>query len=220
MDRLILASSDNKDRLALWAEALNGYEVQTLFLHRQDALWRYVVRVKPDILLLDAELFESNNIFDISNLRRLRTLTKIIILSDHLTENQEWTFVQAGVSGFCRCDIEASLLNQAVTAVLKGELWLRRSLLCRLLSEMEKENSKKKADMALMALINKLTQREYEIAMCVSDGQSTEQIAQSCAITERTVKAHLADIYTKLGVRDNNTLASCIQISKSLDYRL
>lgn len=220
MDKLILASSDNKDRLASWAQALDGYEITTLLLHNQDELWSFAVRVKPNILLLDAEFFELNNIFDISNLRRLGTLAKIIILSDELTENQEWNFVQAGVSGFCRIDIETNLLNQAVTSVLKGELWVRRSLTSRLINELEEKNSKNKAYRAFLGLLNKLTRREYEIAMCVSNGQSAKQIAQSLAITERTVKAHLAEVYIKLGVRDNYTLASCIRGFQNLDYGL
>lgn len=217
MHKLILASSDNKERLASWAQALNGYEITTLLLHKQDALWSFVVRDRPNILLLDAEFFELNNLFDVSNLRRLCTVAKIIILSDELTENQEWNFVQAGVSGFCRSDIEKNLLNQAVTSVLNGELWVRRSLTSRLINELEEKNSKNKAYRAFLGLINKLTRCEYEIAMCVSNGQSTQQIAQSRAVTERTVKAHLAEIYVKLGVRDNYTLASCIRGFKSLD---
>jgi len=218
MNKLILASSDNRDRLASWAQALIGCEITTLLLHRQDALWSYVVKVKPDILLLDAEFFELHNSFDVSNLHRLCTQTKVIILSGELAENQEWDFVQAGVRGCCSSDIEPDLLKQVVMSVQKGELWVRRSLACRLINELEEKNSKNKAYRAILGLINKLTRREYEIAMCVSNGQSAKQIAQSLAITERTVRAHLAEVYLKLGVRDNYTLTSCIQGLKSLDY--
>lgn len=220
MSKLILASSDNKDRLASWVLGLTGFEVTTLLLHKKDALWNYVVRDNPDILLLDAEFFELNNIFDVSNLRRLCTQTKVIILSNELSEDQEWDFIQAGVRGCCRSDVEATLLNQVVLHVQKGELWLRRSLACRLIYELEEKNSRNKAYRATLGLINKLTRSEYEIAMCVSNGQSTAQIAESRAVTERTVKAHLAEVYQKLGVRDSHTLASCIKEFKSLDNSL
>jgi DNA-binding NarL/FixJ family response regulator len=217
MNKLILASSDNKARLSSWAQGLIGCEITTLLLHKKNALWSYVVRVKPNILLLDAEFFELNNLSDVSNLHRLCTQTKVIIFSDELTENQELDFVQAGVRGCCRSDIEPNLLNQVVMSVQKGELWVRRSLTCRLIKQLEEKNAKNIAYRATLGLINKLTRREYEIALCVSSGQNTKQIAQSRAITERTVKAHLAEVYFKLGVRDSYTLASCIEGFKSLD---
>lgn len=217
MSKLILASSDNKVRLSSWAEGLIGCEITTLLLHKKDALWDYAVRVKPNILLLDADFFELKNFSDVSNLHRLCTLTKIIILSDELTDNQEWDFVQAGVRGCCGSDIEPELLNQVVMSVQNGELWIRRSLTFRLIAELEEKNAKHKAYRAAIGLINKLTPREYEIAMCVSSGQSIKEIAQSLAISERTVKVHLAEVYYKLGVRDNYTLVSCIEGFKSLD---
>jgi DNA-binding NarL/FixJ family response regulator len=51
------------------------------------------------------------------------------------------------------------------------------------------------------------TQREFDIATRVGNGESNKQIAQACDITERTVKAHLTSIYFKLSVSDRLNLA-------------
>lgn len=204
---LILACSNNKDRLSTWKQSLNGYVVTTLLITKLDPLWDDVVRIKPEVLLLDFGLPGLNNIYGISNLRRLCTETKIIVLGSAISEGMEWELLQAGVRGCCRNDITPLVLNQIVTAVQQGELWIRRTLTCRLIDELGKTTSKNKAYRASLGLLNKLTQREFDIAMCVGNGQSNKQIAQSCAITERTVKAHLTEVYLKLGVSDRLNLA-------------
>jgi DNA-binding NarL/FixJ family response regulator len=52
-----------------------------------------------------------------------------------------------------------------------------------------------------------LTQREREIATLIGIGESNKQIARRLTITERTVKAHLTEIFRKLGIGDRLRLA-------------
>jgi len=51
-----------------------------------------------------------------------------------------------------------------------------------------------------------LTKREKQIALAVAKGQSNKLVAMNCDITERTVKAHLTQIYKKLQVKDRVAL--------------
>jgi two-component system NarL family response regulator len=91
--------------------------------------------------------------------------------------------------------------------VQQGELWIRRTLTCRLIDELGKTSAKNKAYRTSLGMLNKLTQREYDIAVRVGNGESNKQIANACAITERTVKAHLTEVFLKLGVTDRLNLA-------------
>jgi DNA-binding NarL/FixJ family response regulator len=52
-----------------------------------------------------------------------------------------------------------------------------------------------------------LTQREREIANLAANGASNQLIADNCGISERTVKAHLSAVFTKLNVSDRLQLA-------------
>ena len=52
-----------------------------------------------------------------------------------------------------------------------------------------------------------LTPRESEVAEMAAKGASNQEIAASCGISERTVKAHLSAIFEKLGVVDRLQLA-------------
>jgi DNA-binding NarL/FixJ family response regulator len=212
----LMLASPNENRLASWKQGLDGFVITSLMLDRLDKLSNDVVRIKPEVLLLDFDLLRVhrlNGLNDAANLRKLCTEAKIIILGGDLTEDMEWELLKAGVRGCCRNDIEPAFLKQVVMAVRQGELWIRRSLTGRVIDELGKITSKNKAYRASHDLLNKLTQREYDIAMRVGSGESNKQIAQSCAITERTVKAHLTEIYLKLGITDRLNLALVLSAS-------
>ena len=54
--------------------------------------------------------------------------------------------------------------------------------------------------------LESLTAREKEIAMAVAEGNSNKQIAGKFAISERTVKTHLTNIFKKLELKDRVAL--------------
>ena len=211
MQNLTLASS-YQDRVATWESGLCDFvgttaKIHKLTIRRLDILLDEVIRINPDVLLLDIELIGLNEANSATVLRRLCTETKIIIMSGALSESMEWELMKAGVRGCSRSDIQAEFLQQIVTTVQRGELWFRRTLTSRLIDELGKTTSKNKAYRATLGLLNNLTQREFDIAVRVGNGESNKQIAQACGITERTVKAHLTEIYIKLGITDRLNLA-------------
>jgi DNA-binding NarL/FixJ family response regulator len=206
MNNLILASAC-QNRLASWKLGLNGFTNTALVIDKLGTLRDDVVQVKPKVLLLDFDLLGSNGA---SSLRNICTETKTIIIGSAISEDMEWELLKAGVRGCCQSDISPNFLRQVVEAVQQGELWIRRTLTCRLIDELGKTTAKNKAYRTSLGLLNKLTQREYDIAVRVGNGESNKQIAQSCGITERTVKAHLTEVFQKLGVTDRLNLALVI----------
>ncbi|MEO7465344.1 MAG: response regulator transcription factor [Nitrosospira sp.] len=132
---------------------------------------------------------------------KLNPETKVILLIPSLPDEIEWSLFRTGIRGCCRSDVEPELLSTIVESVQRGELWLRRALSWRLLNELivitqEKNNMKK----AISDLLANLTRREGEIATLVRNGDSNKQIARRLDITERTVKAHLTEVFRKLEI--------------------
>lgn len=202
-NNLIIASS-YQDRLASWDLGLFGFDNTALVIDRLDVLREEVVRTKPKALLLDFDLLGSNSA---ASLRSMCAETKTIVIGCDISEDTEWELLKAGVRGCCRGDSDPKFLRQVVDAVLQGELWIRRTLTCRLIDELGRTTAKNKAYRTSLGMLNKLTQREYDIAIRVGNGESNKQIANACAITERTVKAHLTEVFLKLGVTDRLNLA-------------
>ena len=206
VNKFIFASlSPNK--LDRWKQDLVGY-AQFSHIKNLPSLRGELARAKPEVLFLDHGLPELNGARGISDLRKLSPDTKIVMLSGPIPDDEEWAFFRVGVRGYCRDDIDPESLKTLIVAIQHGELWIRRTLTYRLLEQMEElSNKKNKNDRASLGLLSSLTEREYEIAVRVSKGGSNKQIAQSLKITERTVKAHLTEVYRKLGVIDRLKLA-------------
>jgi len=147
---------------------------------------------------------------------KLNPETKFIILSRAVTDEIEWELFRIGVRGCCKSDMETSQLKAVVEAVQRGELWIRRSLSWRLLNELVvMTREKNQIRRAVGELLSNLTRREYEIATLVGNGESNKQIARRLAITERTVKAHLTEVFRKLEVADRLKLALIVKGSVS-----
>ena len=200
----LLVVSSCKDRVASWMQGLIDNASTALVIDSMEELIDNIAQVKPKVLLLDYALVGSH---DVASLRMICTETQTIIIGSAITEEVEWKLLKAGIRGYCRNDIEPQSLKQVVMAVQDGELWIRRTLTSRLIDELGSTTEKNKAFRASLGLLNKLTQREYDIAVRVGNGENNKQIAKSCGITERTVKAHLTEVFQKLGVTDRLNLA-------------
>lgn len=213
MKNNLMIASPSRERTSSWNQWLNGSVKFSTIIGELDTLWDDVVRIEPEIVLFDLDLPGLKYRSD-ARLTRLCTKTKVIILSGTISEDMECELLKAGVRGCCPNDVDSELLKQVVMAVQQGELWIRRKITNRLVSELGEISSKHKAYQASHDLLNKLTSREYEIALQVAEGKSNKQIAQSCAITERTVKAHLSEVFYKLGIADRINLALIISTGK------
>lgn len=212
MKSTINIASSSKDRLSAWRQVLCEFVCPTLIheslvLENLEILRESVIRVQPDILVLDIELLDINGAHDIKSLRSICAETKTIISSGEISADLEWELLKAGIRGCCRSGSDAQLMKQVVEAIERGELWVRRSLISRLVDELSQTTAKNKAYRATHGLLHQLTQRELDIAMRVGKGESNKLIAQQCGITERTVKAHLTEIFQKMGVTDRLNLA-------------
>jgi DNA-binding NarL/FixJ family response regulator len=208
---MILLASSSEKNLSRWEQAVSG-RVPVFCSTNMDCVRQELIRMKPQMLLLDYELPQLNGPDDISGLMKLNPETKTIILSSLISEEVEWDLFRTGIRGCCRSDIEPKLLATIVESVQRGELWLRRALSWHLLNELVViTKEKNKMEQAITDLLANLTRRECEIATLVGNGESNKQIARRLDITERTVKAHLTEVFRKLEIADRLKLALMVK---------
>lgn len=208
---MILLASSSQDNLSRWEQGIRG--LAPIFCSTNlDSVRGELVRIKPKILLLDLDLPKLDGPNGILGLMKLNPETRVIILSGTLSDEIEWSLFRTGVRGCCRVDIEPGQLQNVVQAVQQGELWIRRTLSWHLLNELVMiTQEKNKIKQAVGELLANLTRREYEIATLVGNGESNKQIARRLDITERTVKAHLTEVFRKLDVADRLKLALIVK---------
>ena len=114
--------------------------------------------------------------------------------------------LQAGARGYLLKDSSREHLLDTILAAAKGETLLKPDILARVLAAQSKPKSPAPVD-------SRLTERELEVLQAAARGERSKEIAYKLGITERTIKAHLASIYQKLGV-DSKAAAVAIAAQK------
>jgi len=199
---LLIASADDELRKR-WTRALQDF-FAILEASEQAELEQGMAGSKPSILLLDLNLPRLDGIESVSAIQRLSPSTKIIVLSSAPDEKEAISALKAGAMGYCNKDIEPSLLRKAVNVVQKGEIWVGRKTISRLLAELTSLAESHREDCPALAevYLNYLTPREQQIALLIGNGAHNKEIASRLNISERTVKAHLSAIFQKLQIPD------------------
>jgi len=183
-----------------------------MILHEQ------LERMRPDVLLLDIAMLGLEGATGITDLRKRNPRTKIIALGEDVSDVTELILFKSGVRGFALITIEPQMLKRIVVAVQQGELWIRRRTTLRLIDELSVSAG---GDIRYQRVTDErlavLTNREREIARLIGNGETNKQIARQLCITERTVKAHLTEIFRKLGIGDRLRLALRVRRQPEID---
>ncbi|MBI4204760.1 MAG: response regulator transcription factor [Betaproteobacteria bacterium] len=130
---------------------------------------------------------------------------RVIVMTPAFNEDEEIALLKAGVKGCCRRGIDAESLEQVLSVTYGGGVWVTRSLLPRLVTELRRyAEAQHPAPAKTMASdkLSALTPREKEIVRLIVGGASNKQVASALDISERTVKGHLSNVFQKLGVSD------------------
>ncbi len=216
---ILLASSDNK-LIACWERGLINFtsiSFSSNFVLTKDRL----TKNKIETLVLDYDLPGLNGANGVSELFNDNFDLKIVVYCSGLSDEAEWELFKIGVKGCCSKDDTPEQVSVAIKSIQQDELWIKRKFANFMLKELvEVTKEKNKIEQAIKDLLENLTKREYEIAMLVGRGESNKLIASKLAITERTVKAHLTEIFRKLHISDRIKLALMMKDAISLSkYR-
>ncbi len=213
-DCLVLLASSVPSVVRSWREALEKvYAVEEATT--VESLERLMVQQRPSILLLDLALKGIRPPSSITDLLNLNPQTNIITFPPTLNEIECAKAIRAGARGCCHLHIDGILLKKAIQMVQKGELWIQRKCAAYILNQLLSirpvfENGTRGT------ALEELTPRELDIVAGIGDGKSNKQIAGLLNITEATVKAHLTNIFAKLGVSGRLELVLMLHRSGSV----
>jgi DNA-binding NarL/FixJ family response regulator len=153
---------------------------------------------RPDIIILDIVLGDDDGLAFLPELCETSSKSRVIILTGLRSVDAHRQAIRRGAMGIVLKDHAAELLLKAIAKVHQGEVWIDRSMIGSVLSDVRNE---KRAD-PQAAKIDSLTPREREVIALVAEGLKNKQIGERLFISETTVTHHLSSIYSKLGVSD------------------
>lgn len=172
----LMAIIDRQRDMQVIGEASNGQEAIEVF--RQHA---------PDVTLMDLRMPEMNGVETITALRREFPGSCFIVLTTYDGDEDIYRALEAGALGYLLKDVFREDLLDAIREVHAGRRCFPTKVATRLAERIAGNN---------------LTAREAGVLELIARGKSNREIAAELAITEGTVKGHVNNILSKLGVSD------------------
>lgn len=166
---------------------------------------RALDELNPAVLLLDFPMRGFYRRRSLQSIRALSPSTRTVLLVRSPDDSAAVGALKEGAKGYCSRRTDPRLLLKAIHLVEKGEFWVRRRVINRLVEELtalERRRGGKDR-----GLYRRLTRREREISALVAQGATNKAIAERLSIVEKTVKAHLTSIFRKLNLASRLQLA-------------
>jgi len=157
-----------------------------------------VPEVKPDVLLLDMRMPGMSGLDVLRKLKEQGTQPPTLILTTFDDDELVLGGLQAGALGYLLKDVALEELVDAIKAVSEGRSIVKPMVTERLLNGLEGV----KNEFSSLDQPDPLTERETEILRLMAAGFSNKEIANSLRVAEGTVKNHVSNILSKMGVRD------------------
>jgi DNA-binding NarL/FixJ family response regulator len=154
---------------------------------------------KPDVILLDLRLPGMGGIQVIKALCQESPDVRVVVLSSYGGGDDVTTAIQAGASGYVLKNMPLQQVLEAVRVVHLGGQYIPREIASRLSQRLHSD----------------MSTREIEVLRLIAQGRSNKEIAAELGIVEGTVKAHVTNIFGKLGAVDR-TQAITIAVKRQI----
>ncbi|MFU2032157.1 DNA-binding response regulator [Bacillus wiedmannii] len=182
-----------QEDLELVGEASNGKE----------ALVK-VGETHPDVVLMDLYMPEMDGVEATGCIKKEYPDVKVIVLTSFSDQAHVLPALRAGASGYILKDVEPDQLVEAIRSAYKGNIQLHPDIANALLSQTLPVEEKEEEP---SIQVDVLTARENEVLQLLAKGMSNKEIASVLVITEKTVKAHVSSILSKLNLSDRTQAA-------------
>ncbi len=159
---------------------------------------RTIPEIKPDVVLPDMRMPEMSGLDVLLALSAAGVLPPTIILTTFDDDEMVLAGIKAGARGYLLKDVSLEELVNAVRTVAQGGSMIKPAVTQRLLQGLENL----KTDFSSLDRPDPLTDRETEILRLMAGGYSNKEIAHSLGVAEGTIKNHVSNILSKMGVRD------------------
>ena len=178
----LLATTDDIELVGM---ASNGLEALSL-----------VADLEPDVVLMDLSMPEMDGVEATRRIVADHPGVRVLVLTSFSDQSRIMDALRAGAEGYLLKHSEPDEIAAAVRAVHEGGSPLDPKA-ARVLLDSRRTSAE----------TDTLTDREREVLLLVRGGLANKQIARKLGISERTVKAHLTNVFQRLGVTDRTQAA-------------
>jgi len=176
-----------------------------------------VRNIRPDILILEIELTDGDGLELLPQIKRVSPRTKTLVLTRSSDDMKLVRAVERGARGYLSKSCSLSELFLTLRKVSRGELVVPSE---RLIELLRRVSHGRKVVVQGSQVWERLTPRENEVLKCLARGKSGELIAEELSITPLTVRTHIRNLMSKLGVHSRLEAVSYAVNNGLLDWQM
>ena len=166
---------------------------------------KFMEETLPDIVLLDVRMPVLNGVETAEYIAANFPAVKVMMLTTFDDDRYAHDALEKGAMGYMLKDIPPADLVSSIRALAAGSVQISPQVFQKLLYS-ENLDKSPESEEEVKAIIDKLSRREREILLVLSEGLDNQGIAERKFIAEQTVKNHIHSIYTKLNIHDRTAL--------------
>lgn len=156
------------------------------------------LKERPDIVLMDLLMENGNGIEATREILKSFPDCKIIIITSYYDDEQVFPAIEAGAFSYMLKTASAGEVVAAIKKAAMGEPVIESRVANKMLNRFRTQEKKPHDD---------LTEREFDVLLCIGEGMTNQEISEELFIGIKTVKTHVSNILSKLGVSDRTQAA-------------
>lgn len=173
------------------------------------------------LIIVDSQMIDDQS-FPLHKIKQ--STAKCFIIGEQWPEAFQVNALVAGATGYCEASTSASVILKAIESILQNDIWIQRHLIHKVIGALvipstESMPANRHAEFVDGKLAS-LSKREQDVAHLICQGISNKRIAAILFISERTVKAHLTSIFSKLNVTNRLHLGLILKKTEEQEYDL
>lgn len=159
---------------------------------------KLVLNERPEIVLMDLLMENGNGIEATREILKSYPECRIIIITSFYDDEQVFPAIEAGAFSYMLKTANAAEVVNAIKKAAQGEPVIESKVAGKMVSRLREKEKKPHDD---------LTEREFDVLLCIGEGMTNQEISEELFIGIKTVKTHVSNILSKLGVTDRTQAA-------------
>lgn len=159
--------------------------------------------LRPDLALMDLRMPVIGGVEATRRVRDVSPQSRVLVLTTFQEDEEIFDALRAGACGYLLKDTPSEKLVEAIHAAVRGESVIEPSVAAKVVAEFARLSS----GAPVTGANAMLSPREHDVLRQVARGRTNKEIASALHVTEGTVKNHLTNIFSRLGVLDRTQAA-------------
>jgi DNA-binding NarL/FixJ family response regulator len=166
-------------------EARNGAEVV-----------RLATQLRPDVVLMDLQMPGGDGLAAVRQIAATQPEVRVLVVTMFQDDDSIFAAMRAGARGYVLKDMDDDDITRAILAVGSGDAIFSPAIAARMMTFFSTSSPQP------IPMFPELTESERNVLRLMAKGVNNDTIAQQLALSPKTVRNYISNIFSKLQVAD------------------